>query len=248
MAGHSKWKNIQVRKGAQDAKKGKVFTKVTKELMLAAKSGGGDPGINARLRSAIAAAKAVNLPKDKIDTAIKKGTGELAGGNIDEITYEGYGQAGVAILIEAATDNRNRTVADIRSIMSKNGGQLGEAGCVGWMFDKKGVIELDKAKYAEDQVMEAALEAGADDVLGEGDTWEINTAPEDFDAVRQALEDAGMELLSAEITMVPKNTVDVDVETGRKLLKLLDALDDYDDVQRTHSNFELPEALLAELG
>ena len=248
MAGHSKWKNIQVRKGAQDAKKGKVFTKVTKELMLAAKAGGGDPGINARLRSAIAAAKAVNLPKDKIDTAIKKGTGEIAGGNIDEITYEGYGQAGVAILIEAATDNRNRTVADIRSIMSKNGGQLGEAGCVGWMFDKKGVIELDKAKYAEDQVMEAALEAGADDVLDEGDMWEVNTTPESFEAVRQALEDAGMELLSAEISMVPKTTVTVDAETGRKLMKLLDALDDYDDVQQTYSNFDLPEELLAELG
>ncbi|GFK95083.1 putative transcriptional regulatory protein YebC [Fundidesulfovibrio magnetotacticus] len=248
MAGHSKWKNIQVRKGAQDAKKGKVFTKVTKELMLAAKAGGGDPGTNARLRSAIAAAKAVNLPKDKIETAIKKGTGELAGGNFDEITYEGYGPGGVAILIEAATDNRNRTVADVRAIMSKNGGQLGEAGCVGWMFDKKGVLELDKAKYTEDQVMEAALEAGAGDVLGEADVWEVHTAPEDFEAVRQALEEAGMELLSAEISMLPKTTVDVDAETGRKLMKLMDLLDDYDDVQKTHSNFELPEELLAELG
>ena len=248
MAGHSKWKNIQVRKGAQDAKKGKVFTKVTKELMLAAKAGGGDPAINARLRSAIAAAKAVNLPKDKIDTAIKKGTGELGGGNIDEITYEGYGPGGVAILIEAATDNRNRTVAEIRSILAKGGGQLGESGCVGWMFDKKGVIELDKAKYAEDQVMEAALEAGAEDVQDQGDMWEVSTAPEDFEAVRQAIEDAGMELLSAEISMVAKNTVTVDAETGRKLMKLMDALDDNDDVQQTHSNFDLPEELLAELG
>lgn len=248
MAGHSKWKNIQVRKGAQDAKKGKVFTKVTKELMLAAKSGGGDPNTNARLRSAIAAAKAVNLPKDKIDQAIKKGTGELAGGNIDEITYEGYGQGGAAILVEAATDNRNRTVADVRSIMSKNGGSLGEAGCVAWMFDKKGVIELDKAKYAEEQLMEAALEAGAEDVSDEGASWEVTTAPEDLYAVRQALEDAGMELLSAELTMIPKNTVAVDVETGRKLLKLLDALEDYDDVQKTHANFDLPEELLAEMG
>jgi YebC/PmpR family DNA-binding regulatory protein len=248
MAGHSKWKNIQVRKGAQDAKKGKMFTKVTKELMLAAKAGGGDPAANARLRSAIAAAKAVNLPKDKIDTAIKKGTGELAGGNFDEITYEGYGPGGAAILIEAATDNRNRTVADVRSIMSKNGGQLGEAGCVGWMFDKKGVIALDKAKYAEDKVMEAALEAGAEDVLDQGDSWEVATAPENFEAVRQAMEDAGMELLSAEISMVPKNTVAVDSETGRRLLKLMDALEDYDDVQKTHGNFDLPEELLAEMG
>jgi len=248
MAGHSKWKNIQVRKGAQDAKKGKVFTKVTKELMLAAKAGGGDPGINARLRSAIAAAKAVNLPKDKIETAIKKGTGELAGGNFDEVTYEGYGPGGAAILVDAATDNRNRTVAEVRSIMSKNGGTLGEAGCVGWMFDKKGLIELDKAKYAEDQVMEAALEAGAEDVSGDGDNWEVTTAPEELDIVRQALEDAKLELLSVELTMVPKNTVAVDAEAGRKLLKLLDALEDYDDVQKTHANFELPEELLAEMG
>ncbi|MFZ5425426.1 MAG: YebC/PmpR family DNA-binding transcriptional regulator [Thermodesulfobacteriota bacterium] len=247
MAGHSKWKNIQVRKGAQDAKKGKVFTKVTKEIMLAAKAGGGDPNINARLRSAIAAAKAVNLPKDKIDTAVKKGTGELAGGNIEEVTYEGYGPGGVAIMVEAATDNRNRTVADIRSIWAKNGGQMGEAGCVAWMFDKKGVISLDKAKYSEDQVMEAALEAGAEDVTGEGDSWVVDTAPENFDAVRQAIEDAGLEVQEAEISMVPKNTVDVDAETGRKLLKLVDALDDYDDVQATHANFELPEELLAEM-
>ncbi|WP_027191809.1 YebC/PmpR family DNA-binding transcriptional regulator [Fundidesulfovibrio putealis] len=248
MAGHSKWKNIQVRKGAQDAKKGKVFTKVTKELMLAAKAGGGDPGINARLRSAIAAAKAVNLPKDKIETAVKKGTGELGGGNIDEITYEGYGPGGVAILVEAATDNRNRTVAEIRHILGKGGGSLGESGCVAWMFEKKGIITLDKAKYAEDQLMEAALEAGADDVVDQDDTWEVSTAPEVFETVRQALEDAGMELLSAEVTMSPKNTVDVDVETGRRLLKLMDNLDDNDDVQQTHANFELPEELLAELG
>lgn len=248
MAGHSKWKNIQVRKGAQDAKKGKVFTKVTKELMLAAKAGGGDPGINARLRSAIAAAKAVNLPKDKIETAVKKGTGELGGGNIDEITYEGYGPGGVAILVEAATDNRNRTVAEIRHILGKGGGSLGESGCVAWMFEKKGVITLDKAKYAEDQLMEAALEAGAEDVVDQDDTWEVSTAPEAFETVRQALEDAGMELLSAEVTMSPKNTVDVDVETGRRLLKLMDNLDDNDDVQQTHANFELPEELLAELG
>ncbi len=248
MAGHSKWKNIQVRKSAQDAKKGKVFTKVTKEIMLAAKAGGGDVMINARLRSAIAAAKAVNLPKDKIDQAVKKGTGELAGGNIDEITYEGYGPGGAAILVEAATDNRNRTVADIRSIMGKNGGSLGEAGCVAWMFDKKGVISLDRSKYDEERIMEVALEAGAEDVSDQGDTWEVTSAPEDFDALRQALEDAGMELIDAELSMVPKNTVEVDAETGRKLMKLLDALDDYDDVQKTHANFDLPEELLAEMG
>jgi YebC/PmpR family DNA-binding regulatory protein len=248
MSGHSKWKNIYIRKGAQDAKKGKIFTKVTKELMLAAKAGGGDPGINARLRSAIAAAKAVNLPKDKMDQAIKKGTGELAGGNIDEITYEGYGPGGVAVLVEAATDNRNRTVAEVRSIMSKSGGSLGESGCVAWMFDKKGVISLDRAKHGEEQLLELALEAGAEDVVDQDDAWEVHTAPENFEAVRQTLEDAGLEILSAEVSMVPKNTVDVDVETGRKLLKMLDALDDNDDVQRCHSNFELPDELLAEMG
>jgi len=245
MSGHSKWKNIQVRKGAQDIKKGKVFTKVTKELMLAAKAGGGDPNTNARLRSAIAAAKAVNLPKDKIETAVKKGTGELAGGNIDEVTYEGYGPGGVAIMIEAATDNRNRTVAEIRHILAKGGGQLGESGCVGWMFDKKGVIELPKAKYPEEQVMEAALEAGAEDILDQDDSWEIHTAPESFENVRQALENAGFEFLSAEISLLPKNTVPVDAETGQKLLKLMDALDDNDDVQQTNANFDLPEELLA---
>jgi len=243
MSGHSKWKNIQVRKGAQDIKKGKVFTKVTKELMLAAKAGGGDPNTNARLRSAIAAAKAVNLPKDKIETAVKKGTGELAGGNIDEVTYEGYGLGGVAIMIEAATDNRNRTVAEIRHILAKGGGQLGESGCVGWMFDKKGVIELPK-KYAEEQLMEAALEAGAEDILDEDDSWEVHTTPENFENVRQALENAGLEFLSAEISLLPKNTVPVDAETGQKLLKLMDALDDNDDVQQTNANFDLPEELL----
>ena len=247
MSGHSKWKNIQVRKGAQDIKKGKVFTKVTKELMLAAKAGGGDPNTNARLRSAIAAAKAVNLPKDKIETALKKGTGELAGGNIDEVTYEGYGPGGVAIMIEAATDNRNRTVAEIRHILTKGGGQLGEAGCVGWMFDKKGVIELDHSKYTEDQLMEAALEAGAEDVLDQGDSWEIHTTPEDFENVRQTLENAHFEFLSAEISQLPKNTVPVDAETGQKLLKLMDAIDDNDDVQQTNANFDLPDELLAQM-
>lgn len=247
MSGHNKWKNIQERKGAQDAKKGKVFTKVTKELMLAAKAGGGDPFTNARLRSAIAAAKEVNLPKDKIDTAIKKGTGELAGGNIEEITYEGYGPGGVAILVEAATDNRNRTVADLRHLMSKGGGSLGESGCVAWMFDKKGLFEFDRATFTEDQLMEHALEVGAEDVVDQGDTWEVHCAPEDFDAVRQAFEDAGLATLSAEVAMIPKNTVEVDVETGRKLMKLMEVLEDYDDVQRTYSNFELPEALLAEM-
>ncbi|GAB6035456.1 YebC/PmpR family DNA-binding transcriptional regulator [Fundidesulfovibrio butyratiphilus] len=248
MAGHSKWKNIQVRKTAQDAKKGKVFTKVTKELMLAAKAGGSDVNINARLRSAIAAAKAVNLPKDKIDQAIKKGSGELGGAAFEEIVYEGYGPSGVAILVEAATDNRNRTVAEIRHILSKGGGSLGESGCVAWMFEKKGLINLPRDKYDEDQAMEAALEAGGEDVTDQDDSWEVSCPPEDFEAVRQAFESAGVAVESAEVSMVPKTTVDVDAETGRKLMRLMDALDDNDDVQRVYANFELPEELLAELG
>ncbi|WP_035069213.1 YebC/PmpR family DNA-binding transcriptional regulator [Nitratidesulfovibrio termitidis] len=246
MAGHSKWANIQHRKGRQDAKRGKLFTKAAKEIIIAAK-GGGDPASNARLRAAIAAAKAVNLPKDKIDNAIKKGTGELAGGDILEISYEGYGPGGVALIVEAATDNRNRTVAEVRHILSKHGGSMGEAGCVGWMFERKGVITMDGGKYTEDQVMEAALEAGADDVRDEGGTWEIHTAVADFAAVRDALEAAGLEMDSAELSMIPQNTVEVDAETGRKLMRLVDALEDNDDVQNVHANFDLPDEVLAEL-
>ncbi len=248
MAGHSKWKNIQARKSVQDAKKGKVFTRVTKELMLAAKAGGGDPVNNARLRSAIAAAKAVNLPKDKIDQAVKKGTGELGGGMIDEVTYEGYGPGGVAVLIEAATDNRNRTVAEIRHILSKNGGSMGESGCVGWMFDKKGVFTFPKDKYAEDQLLEAGLEAGAEDVSDEGDAWQVTSAPEDFAAVQEAFDKAGLAYESAEITRIPQNYVEVDAEVGQKLLKLVDALEDNDDVQTVHANFDLADDVLAAMG
>lgn len=247
MAGHSKWANIQHRKGRQDAKRGKQFTKAAKEIIIAAKNGG-DPAGNPRLRAAIAAAKAINLPKDKIDNAIKKGTGELAGGDILEISYEGYGVGGVALIIETATDNKNRTVAEVRHILSKHGGSMGEAGCVGWMFDRKGVIVLEKDKYSEDQLMEVALEAGADDVVDEGDTWEVITAVTDFNAVREALEAAGIEMQSAELTMLPQNTIDVDAETGRKLMRLVDALEDNDDVQNVYANFELPDEVLAELG
>jgi len=245
MAGHSKWANIQHRKGRQDAKRGKLFTKAAKEIIIAAKSGG-DQATNSRLRAAIAAAKTVNLPKDKIEAAIRKGTGQEAGGDIMEITYEAYAPGGVAVVIEAATDNKNRTVAEVRHILAKHGGSLGESGCVGWMFERKGVITLDKAKYAEEAVMEAALEAGADDVQDEDDTWAVHTAMADFNTVRETLESAGMEMLSAELSMIPTNTVNVDAETGRKLLKLMDALDENDDVQKVHANFDLPEDLLAE--
>ncbi len=246
MAGHSKWKNIQHRKGRQDLKRGKMFTKVTKEIILAAK-GGGDPDMNARLRAAIDAAKAVNLPKDKIDTAIKKGTGELASDALEEIMYEGYAPGGVAILIEAVTDNKNRTVAEVRHILSKNGGSMGAAGCVAWMFDTKGVFSFDKAKYTEDQLMEAGLEGGVEDVLDDDDSWQVLCAVEDFQTARAAFEAAGISFLSAELNRIPQNTVAVDAETGRKVLKLYDALDDNDDVQNVYANFELPPELLAEM-
>ena len=246
MAGHSKWANIQHRKSRQDAKKGKDFTKAAKEIILAAK-GGGDPALNSRLRTAIAAAKAVNLPKDKIDAAIRKGTGEDAGGDLFEINYEGYGPGGVAFLIEVAADNKNRVVAEVRHLLSKHGGAMGETGCVSWMFDKKGIISFDKGAYSDEKIMEIGLEAGAEDIADESDVVEVVTAPSDFETIRQAFEDAGMTPSEAELTMVPQNTIDVDAETGRKLMKLVDALEDNDDVQNVHANFELPEEVLAEL-
>ncbi|MFP4085050.1 MAG: YebC/PmpR family DNA-binding transcriptional regulator, partial [Desulfonatronovibrio sp.] len=244
MAGHSKWHNIQHRKGRQDAKKGKIFTKVTKEIFLAARTGGGDPGTNNRLRSAIESAKAVNLPKDKIDTAIKKGTGELAAENIDEVFYEGYGPGGAAILVEAATDNKNRTVAEIRHMLSKSGGSMGESGCVAWMFDNKGVLSFDKQNYSDEELLEAGLDAGVEDIEDDGEVWQVTCAPEDFVQVKKAYDEAGMQYQDAQVTMIPKNTVDVDVETGRKLLKLYENLDDHEDVQDVYSNFELPDELL----
>jgi YebC/PmpR family DNA-binding regulatory protein len=246
MAGHSKWANIQHRKGRQDAKRSKAFTKAAKEIIIAAK-GGGDPAGNARLRAAIAAAKAVNLPKDKIDNAIKKGTGELAGGDIAEVMYEGYGPGGVALLIEAATDNRNRTVAEVRHLLNKGGGSMGEAGCVGWMFDRKGVVTVDKDKISEEQIMELGLEAGAEDVIDQDTTWEVRAALSDFEAVRSAFEEAGIEVTSAEMAMIPQNTIEVDAQVGQKLLNLVDMLEDNDDVQNVWANFDLSDEAMAEL-
>lgn len=240
MSGHSKWANIQHRKGRQDAKRGKVFTKAAKEIIIAAK-GGGDPAGNPRLRAAIAAAKAVNLPKDKIEAAIRKGTGEDAGGDIMEVFYEGYGPGGIALMVEVATDNKNRTVAEVRHLFTKHGGQMGENGSVGWMFERKGFISVDKASYGEEAIMEAALEAGAEDVVDDGEIWTIQTAMADFAAVRDALENAGIEMQTAELAMVPANLVEVNVETGLKLLRLMDALDDNDDVQNVYANADFPE-------
>ena len=242
MAGHSKWHNIQARKSVQDAKKSKFFTKVTKELMLAARAGGADTALNQRLKSAIAAAKAVNLPKDKIDQAIKKGTGELAGENLEEVLYEGYGPGGVAILVEAATDNRNRTVAEVRHLLSKGGGAMGESGCVSWMFSQKGVFSFPKT-FTEDQLMEVGLEHGAEEIMDEGEVWEVHCAPADFEPLRAAFEAAGMVSEDAEVAMVPANTVALDVENGQKLLRLIDMLEDNEDVQKVQSHADLPDEM-----
>ncbi|PIE68539.1 MAG: YebC/PmpR family DNA-binding transcriptional regulator [Deltaproteobacteria bacterium] len=248
MAGHSKWANIKHRKGAVDAKRGRIFTRLIKEITVAARMGGGDVASNPRLRSAVAAAKSENMPKDNITRAIKKGTGEIAGEVYEEILYEGYGPGGVAVLVECMTDNRNRTVADIRHYFAKSNGNLGESGCVNWMFDKKGLIVVSKEDASEEVLMDTALEAGADDVVEEDSEFQVLTAPEDFDAVREGLEEAGVKFLSAEITMIPQNTVDVDAENvARSLLKLLENLEDHDDVQNVHANFSIDDDLMEQL-
>jgi len=241
MSGHNKWANIRLRKGAQDAKRGKAFTKAAKEIIIAAKAGG-DPAGNARLRSAIAAAKAVNLPKDKIEAAIRKGTGQDAGGELFEITYEGYGAGGVAIIVETATDNKNRTVAEVRHAFTKYGGAMGESGSVSFQFDRMGVITLDKEKYADEEtVMNMVLEAGAEDVQDEGDVWEVRTAMGDFNTVREALEAEGVEMMEAQLAMVPRMLNPIDAETAKKLVRLTDALEDLDDVQNVFTNADFPE-------
>ncbi len=240
MSGHSKWANIQHRKGRQDEKRGKLFTKAAKEIIIAAK-GGGDPAGNSRLRAAIAAAKAVNLPKDKIEAAIRKGTGEDAGGDLTESFYEGYGPGGIAIMVEVATDNKNRTVAEVRHLFSKHGGSMGENGSVGWMFDRKGVITIDRQAYDEEKMMELALECGADDVIDDEDVWTIQTNMEDFTAVRDALEGQGVTMQSAALAMVPQNLVAVDAAVAEKVMRLVDALDDNDDVQNVYVNADFPD-------
>jgi YebC/PmpR family DNA-binding regulatory protein len=224
-----------------------MFTKAAKEIILAAREGGGDPERNVRLRAAIETAKSINMPKDKRETAIKKGTGEMGADSIEEVVYEGYGPGGVAMLVEAATDNKNRTVAEVRHILSKGGGSMGESGCVSWMFEKMGVLSFDKEKYSEEQIMEVGLEAGIEDVQDDGEVWQVKCAPEDLSPVKQAFEESGMEFSEAEITMVPQNKVSVDAETGRKLLDVYEKLDDHDDVQNVYANFELTDEAYQEL-
>jgi YebC/PmpR family DNA-binding regulatory protein len=248
MSGHSKWANIKRRKGAVDAKRGKIFTRIIKEIMVAARMGGGDATGNPRLRSAILAAKAENMPKDNIERAIKKGTGELEGVSYEEITYEGYGPGGVAVLVDCMTDNRVRTVADVRHYFSKSGGNLGESGCVSWMFDKKGTILVDKQVIGEEQLLELALEAGAEDVVEEESEFQVITAPEDFESVRETLTAEGVALGEASVSMVPKNVVGVTEEkVAKQLLRLLESLEDHDDVQYVHANFDIPDELMEAL-
>ena len=243
MSGHSKWHTIKHKKGALDAKRGKIFTKLIKEITVAARVGGsGDIDQNARLRKVVNDAKGMNMPNDTIDRAIKRGTGELEGVNYEEITYEGYGIGGVAVLVETMTDNRNRTVAELRHLFSKNGGNLGEAGSVAWMFDKKGYIVVDKEAKPEDELFEIALEAGADDMQDSGDVFEIYTAPESFEAVTDALKAAGIETQAAEISMIPQNHIHLEGDDAKKMLKLYEAIDDNDDVQNLYANFDIDES------
>lgn len=243
MSGHSKWSTIKRKKGAADAKRGKAFSKLNKEITIAARLGGGNPDANPRLRSAISAAKAENMPKENIDRAIKKGTGEIEGVSFDEMSYEGYGPGGAAVLVEVMTDNKNRTMPEIRHIFTKNNGNLADTGCVSWLFSKQGIIVYDKNAVSEEILMEAALEAGADDVSEEENGWVVKTDPKDFYTVKENI-DANKNLPEysvAEITMVPQNTVRLTGKDAQQMLKLMDALDDHDDVQNAYSNFDIPE-------
>ncbi len=249
MAGHSKWSQIKHKKSAQDAKRGKLFTKLIREIMVAARMGGGDPAGNPRLRAAIDAAKNANMPKDNIERAIKKGTGELEGVSYEEIIYEGYGPSGVAILVQAMTDNRQRTVADLRHIFSKHGGSLGEPGSVAWMFEKKGLILVSKDMVDEDTLMEATLEAGAEDIVDQDDTWAVYTDPQTLEGVKDAIKNAKIDYIEAKVEMAAQNTVEIaDKHTAEKVLRLMDALDDNDDVQNVYANFDIPDSVLQAIG
>jgi len=249
MSGHSKWSTIKRKKGATDAKRGKIFTKLAKEIIVAARLGGGDINMNPRLRAAVADARTENMPKDNIERAIKKGTGELEGQSYEEVIYEGYGTGGVAVLVESVTDNKNRTVSDIRHIFSKNGGNMGENGCVAWLFDKKGLITVDKKAVNEEKLMDIALEAGAEDVREQEEEYEVVTPASDFEAVKKALDDQKVPYLAAEITMLPRTTVQIeDEKQAQQVLRLMEALEDYDDVQHAYANFDIPDAILEAIG
>lgn len=247
MSGHSKWASIKHKKAIVDAKRGQAFTKIIREITVAAKTGGGDPNMNPRLRTAIQSAKEANMPADNIDRAIKKGTGELEGVTYEEVTYEGFGPEGAAVLVACLTDNKNRSASEIRSVFGKNGGNMGSAGTVAWMFEKKGFIVIQKTATTEDQLMEVALGAGAEDMTSTDTVFEVTTAPQDLWAVREAIEKAKIKIESAVLTMIPKNLVAVSPDTGRKVVHLIEALEEHDDVQNVYSNADIPEEVMKEL-
>ena len=247
MSGHNKWASIKHKKAAADSKRGKIFTKIIREITVAAKTGGGDPGTNPRLRTAIQTAKSENMPADNIERAIKKGTGELEGIVYEETVYEGYGPQGVAVLVQCLTDNKNRTSSEIRNIFTKLNGNMAGIGSVAWMFDKKGVFSVDSQNASEDALMELVLSAGADDMTQADEKFEITCAPHDFEAVKAALEKAKIPVVSAQVAMIPKNWVPVSAESARTVLKLIDALEEYDDVQNVYVNCDIPEEVLKEL-
>jgi YebC/PmpR family DNA-binding regulatory protein len=246
MSGHSKWHTIKHKKGAADAKRGRVFTKIIKEITVAARVGGGDPNGNPRLRTVLAAAKSANMPKDNIEKAIKKGTGELAGVSYDEVSYEGYGPGGVAMFVQALTDNRNRTLPEIRHLFSKFGGNLGESNCVGWMFEKKGYLVVAKSAANEDTLMEVVIDAGGEDVREDGDNWEIFTPTERLEQVREAISGKGIAVATAEVSMVPKNTVKVEGKNAQRVLAMMEGLEEHDDVQNVWANFDIDDAEIGE--
>ena len=248
MSGHSKWHSIRHKKAARDAKRGKIFTKLIKDITVAARDGGGDPELNPRLRRAIDKAKAANMPADNIERAIKKGTGELPGVTYESTTYEGYGPGGAAILVYAYTDNKNRTVAEIRHIFSKKGGNMAGAGSVAWIFNKKGIIVVDKEKVGEDELLEIVLDAGAEDMNTEGDTYEIYCEPSQLEPVREALEEKGIEYQSADITMIPSTTVSItDESVAKQLLSLMEMLEEHDDVENVYANFDIPQEIMEKI-
>jgi YebC/PmpR family DNA-binding regulatory protein len=246
MSGHSKWHTIKHKKGALDAKRGKLFTKLIKEIQVSARTGGGDVAANARLRKAVSDAKGANMPNDTIDRAIRRGTGAEEGVTYEEITYEGYGPGGVAVMVESVTDNRNRTVAEIRHAFSKNGGNLAATGAVGWIFEKKGYIVVGKSEKSEDELFEIVTEAGAEDLRDDEDNFEIITSPTDFDAVLDAVKKAGVEPQVAEVEMLPKEYKKLEGNEAKQMLKLMEALEDHDDVQKVSANFDISEADMAE--
>lgn len=247
MSGHSKWSSIKHKKGAADAKRGKIFTKLIKEITVAARMGGGDPDGNPRLRSAIAVAKAENMPKENIERGIKKGTGELEGVSYEEANYEGYGPGGVAVLVDCLTDNKNRSVADIKHLFERHGGNLGEPGCVAWMFEQKGLMVFEKDKVDEEELFDLALEAGAEDVREEETEFEVITEPSDLESVKQAIDNAGLSYTLAEVTKIPKNTVTVEGKKAQQTLNLMQSLEDHDDVSHVYANFDISDDVMEAL-